>query len=85
MKKIHLCQSFFFNKVADLRLPVNFCEISKNSFSYRTPLMAPSVAKSCMLDLRMRRKYASNWSVAFRKKPLGKLCSFKLDPVQVNS
>ena len=39
---------------------MNFYEISKNSFSYRIPLMAASVAKSCMLDLRMRRKYASN-------------------------
>ena len=30
----HLCQSLFFNKVSGW----GFCEISKNSFSYRTPL-----------------------------------------------
>ena len=48
------CQNLFFNKVADLR-PVTllkktlaqvfsceFCEISKNAFSYRTPLVAAS-------------------------------------------
>ena len=48
------CQNLFFNKVADLR-PVTllkktlaqvfsceFCEISKNTFFYRTPLVAAS-------------------------------------------
>ena len=39
----HLYQGLFFNKVAGLRtLPqvfsCEFCEISKNTFSYRTPL-----------------------------------------------
>ena len=52
----HLCQSFFFNKVVSLR-PVTllkkvtlaqvfsceFCEIFKNIFFYRTPLVAASV------------------------------------------
>ena len=38
-----LCQSLFFNKVADLSLfSSEFCEISKNSFSYRTPPVAAS-------------------------------------------
>ena len=52
----YLCQGFFFNKVAGLR-PANlwkketlaqvfsckFCEISKNTLPYRTPLVAASV------------------------------------------
>ena len=53
----HLCQSLFFNKVARLRsqagnfikketlaqvFSFEFCEISKNTFSYRTPLVAAS-------------------------------------------
>ena len=37
----HLCQSLFFNKAAGLCCI--FCEISKNTFSYRTPTMAASV------------------------------------------
>ena len=44
----HLCQSLFFNKNAGLRLwkrcfPVFFCEISKNTFFYRTLLVAASL------------------------------------------
>ena len=51
----HMCQSLFFNKVAGLTsatllkkrlwhscFPVNFCESSKNNFSYRTPPVAAS-------------------------------------------
>ena len=47
----HLCQRLFFNKVAATLLknglwnrcfPVKFCEISKNTFFYRTPLVAAS-------------------------------------------
>ena len=50
----HLCQSLFLNKVASWGLQFikketltrvfscEFCEISKNIFSYRTPLMAAS-------------------------------------------
>ena len=50
----NLYQSFFFNKVAVLRpatllkktlayvFSCEFCEISKNTFSYRTPTMAAS-------------------------------------------
>ena len=39
----NLYQSFFINKVADLRpqmFSCEFCEISKNTFSYRTPSVA---------------------------------------------
>ena len=38
-----ICTSLFINKVADLRPQVfscEFCEISKNTFSYRTPSVA---------------------------------------------
>ena len=45
-----MCQSLFFNKVADLKketlaqvFSCEFCEISKNIFSYRTPLAAASI------------------------------------------
>ena len=51
----HLCHSLFFNKVADLRpatllkkkalaqmFSCEFCEIFKNTFSYRTPPVAAS-------------------------------------------
>ena len=55
----HLCQSLFFNEVTDLRpatllketlaqlLSCEFCEISRNTFLYRTP----PVAASAMLTL----------------------------------
>ena len=67
----HLCQSLFFNKVADLRpatllkkdsgnfikkktltqvFPCEFCDISKNTFSYRTP----PVAASAMTNQNLR-------------------------------
>ena len=40
----HLCQSLFFNKKETLVqvFSCEFCEISKNTFSYRTPLVATS-------------------------------------------
>ena len=52
----NLCQSLFLNEVAGLRRPVTlfkkealaqvfsceFCEISKNTFLHRTPLVAAS-------------------------------------------
>ena len=34
----HLCLSLFFNKVADLSVFHEFCEISKNTVFFRTPL-----------------------------------------------
>ena len=37
----HLCQSLFFDKVAQV-FSCEFCEISKNTFSYRTPPVAAS-------------------------------------------
>ena len=56
--KILLCQSIFFNKAADLSFikketlaqifSCEFCEISKNNFSYR----APSVAKKSISKLQ---------------------------------
>ena len=56
--RIHMCQSFYFNKAASLRpeacnvikkvtlaqaFSCKFCEISKNRFSYRTTPVAVSV------------------------------------------
>ena len=75
----HLCQSFFFNKVAGLRpatllkkklwhrcfpeacnfikketlaqvFSCEFCELSKNTFSYRTPPVAASVNNSIKIE-----------------------------------
>ena len=54
----HLCQSPFFNKVAGLRpetllkktlaqvLSCEFCEIPKNTFSYKTPSVAASAQQT---------------------------------------
>ena len=49
----HLCQSLFFNKVAGLKketlgqvFSCEFYEISKNTFSYRTPLVAASHSRA---------------------------------------
>ena len=41
----HQCQILFFNKVAGLRsqFSCEFCEISKNTFYYKTPPVATSV------------------------------------------
>ena len=42
----HLCQSLFFNKETLAQVfSCEFCEISKNTFFYRTPLVA---ASACM-------------------------------------
>ena len=67
----HLCQSLFFNKVAGLRsracnfikketlaqvFSCEFCKISKNTFSYRTPLVGASVfynISSLFLNLKL--------------------------------
>ena len=57
----HLCQSVFFNKTAEASnfiqketlaqlFSCEICEISKNTFSYRTPLVAACVNKG-ILDL----------------------------------
>ena len=52
--KLHLCKSFFFNKAEGVRpatliketlaqmFSCEFCKISKNTFSYRTPQVPPS-------------------------------------------
>ena len=40
----HLCQSLFFNKEALAQgFSCEFCEIFKNNFFYRTPLVTASV------------------------------------------
>ena len=61
----YLCQSLFLNKIAGLDchfikkeslaqvLSCEFCEISKNAFSYRTPPVTTSVDSSifdCLLE-----------------------------------
>ena len=61
----HLCQRLFFNKVAGLRpeacnfikkeslaqvFSCEFCEISKNTFFHRTPLVAASKNLSWLLS-----------------------------------
>ena len=68
----HLCQSFFFNKVAGWGLQIylkgtlahvfscEFCEIYKNTFSYRKPLVAASAHKyiynSCLHIIQLSFK-----------------------------
>ena len=61
----HLCHSLFFSKVAGLKacnftkkeavaqvFSCKFCQISKNTFSYRIPLVAASVCLNVCLHLR---------------------------------
>ena len=58
----HLCQSLFFNKVAvpatllkkntlEQVFSCEFCEISKNAFCYRTPLVTASSVYTCNQDI----------------------------------
>ena len=61
----HACKSLFFNKVAGLRIATllkktlaqvfycEFCEISKNIFSYRTPLVAASENGLCSRRMKV--------------------------------
>ena len=75
----HLCQSLFFNKVVDLRpatcnfikketlaqmFSFEFCEISKKTFFYRTPLLAASstLIISFIAVLSRRRCVSKNFS-----------------------
>ena len=56
----NLSQSLFFNKVAGLRRELfscEFCEISKNTFTCRTPLMAASESS----DFLQRELSHKNW------------------------
>ena len=59
----HLCLSLFFNKVAGLRpatfikketmaqvFSYEFCEISKNTFFHRTPLVAASMTSKTFFN-----------------------------------
>ena len=63
----HLCQSLFFNKVAGGAcnfikketlaqvFSCKFCEISKNTFSHRTPPVAASICSRVSLFLNLCR------------------------------
>ena len=64
----HLCQNLFFNKIAGLKasniiykktlthvFSCEFCEISKNTFLHRTPLVAASA------NLLMKQKLNVNY------------------------
>ena len=81
----HLCQSRFFNKVAGLRLrPVTllkkrlwhrffsceFCEISKNTFSYRAPPATASYLnkiRSYLKNIINNLKIFATWKVHLTK------------------
>ena len=62
----HLCQSIFFNKVADLRTQVR--KISKNTFFYRTPLVTASVRRLHGYHIKYFRKEI-NWCSLLPKLP----------------
>ena len=74
----HLCQSLFFNKVAGLAcnfikketlaqvFSCEFCEISKNIFSYRTPLVAASEFRKYSSNHILKVYKAPNQSVVFK-------------------
>ena len=51
----HLCQSLFFNKVAGLSqvFSCEFCEIFKNAYFYRTPLVAASVCNAEISNVKI--------------------------------
>ena len=67
LQEKQLFQSLVFNKVADLAcnfikketlaqvFSCEFCEIFKNTFSYRTPLVAASVTLKQMVTLEQNR------------------------------
>ena len=52
----HLCQSLFFNKVAQV-FSYEFCEISKNTFFHRTP----PVDASAVILIILNKKHSRNW------------------------
>ena len=60
----NLCQSIFFKRETLAPLfSCDFCEIFKNTFSYRTPLVAESVnaALNCLLHEMQLRKLLEIW------------------------
>ena len=69
----HLCQSLFFNKVAGAAcnfikketltqvFSCEFCEISKNTFSQRTPLVAASGKKPIKVMKEMKSKQVTSF------------------------
>ena len=65
----HLCQCLFFNKVAGVCnfikkeslaqvFSCEFCKISKNTFSYRTPLVAASINHDEICQSKVETKLA---------------------------
>ena len=66
----HLCQNLFFNKVAGLACNLikkeilaqlfsfEFCKISKNTYSYRTP---PLAASECSRNLGFEKQTDQNF------------------------
>ena len=66
----HLCQNLFFSKVADQAcnfikkeilaqvFSFEFCKISKNTYSYRTPLL---VASECSRSLEFEKETDQNF------------------------
>ena len=63
----HLCQSLFLAQV----FSCEFCEISKNTFSYRTPLVPASVI---WLEKTVQSSAMDFWTVTFFKLTLGSDC-----------
>ena len=73
----HPCQSLSFNKVAFIKketlaqvFSCEFCEISKNTVSYRTPPVAASVKKDYYWKLSQTEKFVINVRVAREHEPL---------------
>ena len=71
----HLCQSPFFDKVAGLR---KFWEIFKNTFSYRTPLVAASVFWGA-LKINCRIMFQRCWPF-LRLPTWNSISAFKVGP-----
>ena len=71
----HLCQSPFFDKVAGLR---KFWEIFKNTFSYRTPLVAASAFWGA-LKINCRIMFQRCWPF-LRLPTWNSISAFKVGP-----
>ena len=76
----HLCQRLFFNKVAGLRpqacnfikkeslaqmFSCEFCEISKNTFSYRTPPVAASISHKNSIFIEIYNSFIEPFQTNF--------------------
>ena len=78
-----LCQSLFFIKKETLAqgFSCEFCEISKNNFFYRTPLVAasdPTLAKSSFSGARLSVKVYSESCETSKKKLVAKVVNGRL-------